>query len=196
MPDNDDRSRMDRLDDPTTHRYVSGEELRGWLDPDPDWRIADCGSGTGRFTDEIAPIVETVYAVDIDPAMHAYYRRNGVPASVMPVLADMATMPFPSGALDGIVSIRTFHHGVADVLDELGRVLRPGGRIVIADWSRTATGLFGHDPNPAEHYDLATVQSMLLDHGFRIHHAEERWETFVVVADRWSTTDMPAESTA
>ncbi|MFB6299271.1 MAG: class I SAM-dependent methyltransferase [Halobacteriales archaeon] len=81
---------MDRLDDPTTNRYFSGEELRQRLDPAPTWRIADCGSGTGRFSDEFALIVETVFAVDIDPAMHAYYHEKGLPASVTPVLADMA----------------------------------------------------------------------------------------------------------
>jgi ubiquinone/menaquinone biosynthesis C-methylase UbiE len=144
----------------------------------------DCGSGTGIFADEIAPTVETVYAVDIDPEMHAYYREKGVPASVQPMTSDLEGLPFKTGGLDGALSIRSFHHGVADALEEIARVLCLGGRFVVADWSRTAAGVFDHDPNPEDHYDLSTAQSMLLDCGFRIKHAEQRWETFLIVADR------------
>lgn len=188
-PDGDgspDRSRVERLDDPRIYRYVSGEELRHFLDPTPAWRVADLGSGTGRFANEIGPIVETVYAIDIDPGMHAYYRGKGIPPSVRPVVADLTDLPLGTSVLDGAVSIRTFHHGVAEGLAEIARVLRPGGRFVVVDWSGSAAGLFDHEPDPGEHYDLPTVQSMLLDHGFRIHHGEQRWETFAVVAERGS----------
>jgi len=51
------------------------------------------------------------------------------------VVADAHSLPFPSESFDGAWADRTFQH-LADplaALRELVRVVRPGGRIVIAD---------------------------------------------------------------
>lgn len=176
--------RIERLDDPSNYRYLSGEELRGYLDPGPDWTVADLGSGTGFYTAELAPVVGTVYAVDVLDEMHGIYREKGMPANVEPVTADMTNLPFTPGSLDAAVSTRTFHHGVADALDEIKGVLRPGGRFVVVDWSATGAGEREHHRDDEEYFDLATVQSRLLATGFRIGYATERRETFVVVASR------------
>ena len=173
--------RIQRLEDPDNNRYLSGEELRTFLDPGPEWRIADLGSGTGFYTREIAPAVGTVYAVDINPEMHRYYRRNGMASNVVTLTADVARLPFGSDELDGAVSTRTFHHGLDEVLPEVARTLRPGGPLVIVDWS--ATGANERETSRDEEYfDIATTQSLLLDAGFRIRNAEERRETFIVTA--------------
>jgi SAM-dependent methyltransferase len=182
-PDPYDDDRIERLQDPEAFRYCSGEELRGFLSPSPDWRVADLGSGTGRFTDELAPVADTVYAVDARPGLHAVYRENGLPDGVDPVTADFASLPFPDDHLDGAVSLRTYHHGLAEALDEVARVLRPGGRLVVLDWS--ATGAGERDGKMRDHYvDLATAQTALLSAGFAIPVARERRETFVVVGER------------
>lgn len=177
------RDRIDSIDDPDAFRYCSGEELRTFLDPAPDWHVADFGSGTGLFTSELAPVADTVYGVDVRPGMHAVYRERGMPSNVAPVTADFVDLPFPDDHLDGAVSIRTYHHGFDVALPEVARVLRPGGRLVIVDWS--ATGAGDRETHVVEEYlDLATVQSHLLDAGFRIGTAEERRETFVVVGSK------------
>jgi SAM-dependent methyltransferase len=173
--------RIDRLRDPSQYRYLSGEELRYFLNPDPGWTVADFGSGTGFYTDEIAPVVEKVYAVDILAEMHEHYREHGLPSNVETVTADFAETPFEDGALDGALSTRTFHHGFETALDEIARTLRVGGRFVIVDWSATGAGE-RETPVEEEYFDLATVQSLLLDAGFSIRTAKERRETFVVVA--------------
>lgn len=181
-PEPYDDERIERLQDPEAFRYCSGEELRAYLSPSPDWRVADLGSGTGRFTDELAPVADTVYAVDARPGLHAVYRDTGVPDSVEPVTADFSSLPFPDGHLDGTVSLRTYHHGFADALDEVARVLRPGGRLVVLDWS--ATGAGDREGKLRDHYvDLATAQSALLDAGFAIPVARERHETFLIVGE-------------
>lgn len=176
--------RIDRLEDPSQYRYLSAEELRAALDPGPEWTVADFGSGTGFFTDELAPVVGTLYAVDVRRAMHDHYRSKGVPANVVPVTADVGALPLAGAALDGAVSIRTFHHGVSEGLDEVARVLKPGGRFVVLDWSATGAGDRDRGRHPENYVDLATAQSQLLDAGFRIVTARERRETFAVVAAR------------
>lgn len=173
--------RMERLEDPDTFRYLSGEELRALLNPAPDWTVADLGSGTGLYTAELAPVVETLYAVDIRQQMHERYRSNGIAENVELLTADMAALPFSRNKLDGAVSTRTFHHGLDESLDEVARSMRPGGRLVIVDWSSTGAGERekGRDE---EYFDPVTVQSLLLEAGFTIQLARERRETFVVVA--------------
>lgn len=183
-PEPYERERIASIDDAAAaFRYCSAEELRAFLDPGPDWRVADFGSGTGLFTRELAPVAGTVYAVDVRPGMHDVFRERGMPTNVRAVTADFGDLPFPDGHLDGAVSIRTYHHGLDDALSEVARVLRPGGRLAIVDWSATGAG-DRESPVEEEYLDLATVQSHLLDAGFRIDAAEERRETFVVVGAR------------
>ncbi len=175
--------RLDRLEDPSRYRWLSGEELRHHLDPSPTWVVADLGSGTGFYTDDIAPVVRRTYAVDILAEMHERYREQGMPANVEPVTSAFGDLPFDDGGLDGAIAVMTFHHELDAALDEIARVLRPGGRFVVVDWS--ATGAGERDPPVEEEYfDLATCQSLLLEAGFRIRLARERRETFVVVATR------------
>lgn len=173
---------IERLEDPRVYRYLSAEELRSFLDARPDWAVADLGSGTGVFADELAPVVGTLYAIDIREELHETYREKGLPPNVETLTADVADVPLADDALDAAVSVRTYHHGVAEALDEVGRLLRPGGRLVVLDWSATGAGERERGKDPDHYYDLATVQAELLDAGYRIRAARERRETFVVVA--------------
>jgi len=181
VPEPYDEDRIDRLGDTGGFRYCSAEELRTFLNPAPDWRVADFGSGTGLFTRELAPVVGTVFAVDARHELHG--RWDSMPGNVVPLTADFGRLPLPTNALDGGVSTRTYHHGQAPSVDEFARVIRPGGRFVVVDWS--ATGAGDREFRVDEDYaDIATVQSDLLDSGFRIVRASDRRETFVVVGQR------------
>jgi len=70
-------------------------------------------------------------------AEHA--RRAGVPLDVR--LGDASEMPFPDGDFDLVVCQAAFKNFLrpADVLDEMHRVLRPGGVAVIQDLNKRAT---------------------------------------------------------
>lgn len=173
--------KADRLENPIQYRYLSSEEVYTLLDPEPAWTVADLGSGTGFFTDDVAPTVEQVYAVDLHEAMQDAYREKGVPENVDLVTTDVADLPFDDGSLDAALSLRTFHHGVADALEEVARVLKPGGRFVVVDWSATGAGERDSGPDREDCFDLAEAQSLLLDAGFEIRSARERRETFAVV---------------
>lgn len=55
--------------------------------------------------------------------------------------ADMCSLPFKDNTFDGIISIASFHHisGITrriDAMNEIYRVLKPGGKCLISVWSK------------------------------------------------------------
>jgi SAM-dependent methyltransferase len=103
-------------------------------------RALDIGAGTGLLTLAAAPKVERVCALDNSSAMcrHLEAKLAGLAiANVDVVLASAVELPLADGSVDVVLSNYCFHH-LADAdkrraLDEVGRVLRPGGRLVIGD---------------------------------------------------------------
>jgi ubiquinone/menaquinone biosynthesis C-methylase UbiE len=171
----------DRLEDPTRYAYLSVDELLALFDPGPADRVADLGSGTGFYTDDVAPSAGTVYAVDVQAEMHEFYRDKGVPEAVELVTAAVEDLPFPDDHLDAAVSTMTFHEfATPSALAEVARVLTPGGRLAIADW--TATGRGEDGPPLSERFDAAAAAAMLADAGFEVDSVDDRRETFVLRA--------------
>jgi len=189
-----DPATADKLEDVSRYRYLSREELLAGLGFDADsspasnlGRVADLGSGTGFFTDDVAPFADEVRGVDLQAEMHELYREKGVPENVDLVTADVGDLPFEDGELDAAFSTMTFHEFAGDgALAEVARVLggggRPveGGRLVVADWTANGDGESG--PPVDERYDREEAVALLDDAGFEILRADERPETFLVVA--------------
>ncbi len=127
--------------------YQTSEEI--WeaalslLQPQEGERVLDVGSGTGRLLIALSHLVGAkgrVEGVDISPGMCRVAERlltateHPSPAAVRQ--ADARRLPFEDGAFDGAVSVLTLEllkPGQTEAaLSELARVVRPGGRIVVA----------------------------------------------------------------
>ena len=174
-----DPSGADRLDDVSRFRFCSREELLGWLPR--SGTVLDVGSGTGFYTDEVAPYVDRLVALDVQAEMHAHHRENGVAANVSLVTGDAGSLPFRTGVLAGAFSTMTFHETATEqALTELRRVLAPGGRFVVVDWSSAGTGERG--PPLAERFDAEAAGDLLRVAGFSLDCLRERTETFAAVA--------------
>lgn len=173
--------RADELEDASRFAYCSVDELLALFGASDGQVVADVGSGTGFYTDELAPYVDAVYAVDVQAAMHELYREKGLPPNVEPVTAEADDLPFSDGALDAVVSTFTYHEfATDDALAELARVLGSGGRVGVADWSAEGRGEEG--PSTAERFAAADARAAFEDAGFTVTRAEERRETFVLAA--------------
>jgi ubiquinone/menaquinone biosynthesis C-methylase UbiE len=171
----------DALEDPSRYRHCSREELVAMLDPSPHSTVADLGSGTGFFTDDVAPFAETVYAVDAQAGMHEKYREKGVPDNVELVTAGVTDLPLADGDLDRAFSTMTYHEFAGEgALAELKRVIRDGGLLVTVDW--TAEGSQESGPPTEERFDLATAIEHHHEAGFVVEDASARPETFALVA--------------
>ena len=177
-----DADGADKLERPERrYRFLSTEELLWALAPSSEDTVADLGSGTGFFTDDVAPHASEVYAVDIQEAMHEYYEEKGVPGNVKLVTTGIEDLPFEDGSLDATFSTMTFHEFASDdALAEIRRVLGSPGRLVICDW--TATGTEENGPPLDERYTADAAAEALCDHGFGIEHQFSRSETFLLVA--------------
>jgi ArsR family transcriptional regulator len=103
---------------------------------DPDVVVGDLGCGSGRLAATLAPYARTVVAVDSSPEMLAVARaRLAGFGNVQLVEARIEQLPLASATLDLVLVVHLLHH-VADpgaALAEVARVLRPGGRAVVAD---------------------------------------------------------------
>jgi len=110
---------------------------RRWIAERVSGRTLEVGVGTGANLPYYADRVADLTITDVSPAMlraaSARAKALGVPVRL--VEADTAHLDLPGGSFDTVVS--TFAMCcVADelaVLRELARVLRPGGRLLMAD---------------------------------------------------------------
>jgi ubiquinone/menaquinone biosynthesis C-methylase UbiE len=176
-----DPDRAERLEDESRFRFCSREELTDLLGVHEGMRLLDLGAGTGFYTRELAPYVDSVLAVDVQPSMYDAFLDRGVPDNVALVAGVADRLPVASDSLDAGFSTMTFHE-FADpsAFAELRRTLRPGARLATVDWSAAGEGAAG--PPRAERFDLGDAVSQLTDAGFSVTRATERVETFVCVA--------------
>jgi SAM-dependent methyltransferase len=106
----------------------------------PTDRVLDVGTGPGVLAFEVAPLVSSVTAVDFSPGMieelDARKVRNGV-TNLDALVMDAQHLGFPDGSFDAAFSLFTFMFipDRALAFRELYRVLRPGGRVLVATWA-------------------------------------------------------------
>ncbi|APW98405.1 SAM-dependent methyltransferase [Halobiforma lacisalsi AJ5] len=176
-----DAERADKLEQSgQRYRFVSAEELLWALSLSADDTVADLGSGTGFFTDDVAPHAGTVHAIDVQEEMHEYYRQKGVPENVTLVTSDVSDLPFDDDALDAAFSTMTYHEFASDeALAEIRRVLATDGRLVLFDWTATGSGTSG--PPLDERYSPDEAVDALRNAGFTVEHEAVRPETFLLI---------------
>lgn len=113
---------------------------------EPGEIVADIGAGTGLLTLPAAAAAQQVWAVDISARMCAYLStkaRSAEHRNVETVVASAVSLPLVSGSVDVAISNYCLHHLCHEekltALAELHRVLRPGGRLVLADMMFTVS---------------------------------------------------------
>ena len=105
----------------------------------PDWVVADlaCGSGTAAL--ELAPWVSRVIAVDRSPEMLQAARRRAQGAgNIHFEEGELERLPMADGACDAALMLLALTQ-VDDphlAVDEMARIVKPGGRAVVVDLLR------------------------------------------------------------
>lgn len=111
-------------------------------DPRPGERVLDIGTGTANYLMDLARMGLDCTGLDIAPNMLRFATgkclRAGLPVKL--VLARSENLPFPPDYFDLVLSVTAlefFEDPLASV-EEMRRVCRPGGRVVIGvlnSWS-------------------------------------------------------------
>jgi ubiquinone/menaquinone biosynthesis C-methylase UbiE len=109
--------------------------------PKPGERLLDAACGTGIVARLVAPIVgpsgRTV-GLDYDPIMIEMARR--LAPEIEWRQGDLQNLPFPDGFYDLVICQQGLQYrpDAGAGLRQIHRVLRPGGRMVLAAWSNLA----------------------------------------------------------
>jgi len=110
----------------------------------PHHRVLEIGCGLGRIVAAVAPKVGEIFGIDISPAMIqvARQRNAGLGNVALSVTSGRDLAQFPTESFDFVYGADTFpyiYHEGPDLaalhVGEAARLLRPGGHLVILNYS-------------------------------------------------------------
>lgn len=109
-------------------------ELAGWLrdvaGAGPGRTVVDLGAGTGKFTRLLVDSGAAVVAVE--PVAPMLDRLRADLPGVQALAGSATAIPLPDDAADVLACAQAFHwFATPAALDEMARVLRPGGRLAL-----------------------------------------------------------------
>ena len=103
---------------------------------DERWTVGDLGAGTGAVSAALAPFVQRVIAIDSSAAMlQAAKRRLQGVGNVEIQRGELEALPLEDDTLDAatLMLVLPYLAQPGRALSEAARVLKPGGRLLIAD---------------------------------------------------------------
>jgi ubiquinone/menaquinone biosynthesis C-methylase UbiE len=109
----------------------------------------DVGTGNGLLAMALARRGFRVVSVDVDgeeqALASALARETDVQEWISFKLADAARLPYADGRFDVVASMDALHHFSAGepIIEEMIRVIRPGGRLVLAEFTEDGFSLVG-----------------------------------------------------
>lgn len=129
------------------------QTLKKWaldqLAPAAGETAVDVGSGTGEDVVALARLGARAIGVDPSPALRAEAVRRAAGADVEYVDGQAVALPFEDESVDVLRCERVLQHvdDPAAVVEEMARVLRPGGRIVLIDTDWATAIVHPADPD-------------------------------------------------
>jgi SAM-dependent methyltransferase len=170
----------------------------------PTDRALDVGTGGGHAALALAPSVASVDAIDPTPEMLAVAGRLAAELGIANITFTRAaadTLPFPDATFDVAITRFSVHHWPlpGPAFHEMGRVLRPGGRLGIVDQIAPEDGPLDtflnavellRDPSHARSLRASEWLALLDEAGFA-GRVERTWELEHDV-EGWLATTAPA----
>ena len=154
--------------------FLTPEHLVRELFLQPSDRVADIGCGTGVYTIALAHgvgITGQVYAIDVHrEALHTLagtLDKRGI-VNVEMIWADVEkAVPIDAYSLDAVViSNVLFQFDKIDkALITIARLIKPGGQLLVVDWSDSHGGLGPHTSHVIQEEQAI---NLVQKHGFRI----------------------------
>ena len=166
----------------------------------PSHRLLDVATGTGFTAVGFAPLVAEVIGVDVSNGMLEQARKRAGEVGLANVSfrnAPAESLPFPDASFDFVTSRVAPHHflSVPKFTAEAFRVLRPGGRLLVADttvpdgapdldsWQNHLEVL--RDPSHIRNYTASEWRAFVSAAGFVMEEIEELREPNLMSANSW-----------
>jgi 2-polyprenyl-3-methyl-5-hydroxy-6-metoxy-1,4-benzoquinol methylase len=164
------------------------------LETETPGRLLDVGCAGGELAALLAARGWRVEGADAEPALVEAARARGVEARLVDL--DRAPLPWPDRAVDVVVAAEVIEHVVDTdhLLEEIARVLRPGGALVITTpnlaslenrlrlllgrypmWMDIGVGGTGH----VRYYTPRMLRHQLARHGLMVERHVGNWVPLV-----------------
>jgi len=141
----DDAERWAKVfDDPDRDRWQKPGEVVAALALQPGMTVVDLGAGTGYFLPHLAAAATQVIALDVEPSLVTHMQQRVIDAKLGNVDVRLAALDdpgLPDGSVDRILIVDTWHH-LGDRVAyarKLARALRPGGFVLVVDFTLQST---------------------------------------------------------
>ena len=156
--------------------HPSDRELIGTWGDQLVGAAIDAGSGPGHWTDFLARRGVDIRGVDLTPAFveHARLRYPELRFATGSVDALDASDASLGGVLAWYSLIHHAPDAIGSALDEIARVLRPGGLLLIGFFVGSAVEPFGHAVTTAYRWPVADLGERLRASGFEIVESHTR----------------------
>ncbi len=195
---------------PAFHVRAIIDRFRQAVGRSPQAHVLDVACGPGILAAALAPQVGQVVGIDATPEMIRLARERFEEAGLQNGRFEVSQaehLPFEDGSFDQVVTRLSFHHfqDMPSVLQEVRRVLRPGGRLVAADIISVSdpqrAALHNaverlRDPSHVRFYPEEELVSQLQAAGFSVEY-EDSWqqersfdEWAAIVADAMRTEPL------
>jgi ubiquinone/menaquinone biosynthesis C-methylase UbiE len=135
-------ARHETVSPPLLQAGVRQRMLRRMLAPAPGDLVIDLGCGSGRSIVWNRPSGAAIVGIDVAP----YFAREALDRGDL-VLGDLRRLPFADASFSKGYALDVFEHlsreTLGEVLNEIARVIRPGGRVFVYSHVRKNSWLAG-----------------------------------------------------
>jgi ubiquinone/menaquinone biosynthesis C-methylase UbiE len=145
---------------------------------DPPRCIIDVGCGTGRLLRAVSARWPDAQLFGVDPAEQMISEANQLNPNATFKVAPAESLPFPDAIADIVLSSLSFHHWAdqAKGLQEVARVLRPGGFFCLADHTMQIAILTGEKVKSRDQ-----TRALLMGAGLAIRQHQKLGLRFVLI---------------
>ncbi len=164
------KHKQEKLERPERLAELQPAETLGRVGFEDGQVLADIGAGSGIFAIPAARMTaDTVYALDTDPEMlriiDGKAQREGL-TNIKLVQVSGDCFDIEAGAVDLALLVTVLHEigDKATMLEEIGRILKTGGRILVIEFNKRETSM---GPPMAIRLEECETEAVLAAAGFR-----------------------------